>query len=179
MDAYRRHGAGSSLPKFYGLLADRLGEDRQYDAALRYLDQAQAHIERTDERANEAETWRLRGKLLFARNPDDLASAEACVRRAIDIAREQEAKAWELRAATTLASILRFHGRRQEARQCLAPVYGWFREGLDTPDLRDARLAAARAVMNATWPPRPGVAVLAPRPPINRTANHPLSRLHA
>lgn len=138
MEAYRRHGAGSSLPKFYGLLADRLGEDRQFDAALCYLDQAQAHIERTDERANEAETWRLRGKLLFARNPDDLVSAEACVRRAIDIAREQEAKAWELRATTTLASILRYHGRRQEARQCLAPVCGWFREGLDTPDLRDA-----------------------------------------
>jgi class 3 adenylate cyclase/tetratricopeptide (TPR) repeat protein len=138
MEAYRRHGAGSSLPKFYGLLADRLGEDRQYDAALCYLDQAQAHIERTGERANEAETWRLRGKLLFAGNPDDLVSAEACVRRAIDIAREQEARAWELRATTTLALILRYHGRRQEARQCLAPVYGWFCEGLDTPDLHDA-----------------------------------------
>jgi ATP/maltotriose-dependent transcriptional regulator MalT len=103
------------------------------------LDEALTHIERTEERANEAETLRLCGKLMFARNPDDLAPAEASVRRAIDVARRQQAKAWELRAATTLASMLRARGQRQEARLCLAPVYDWFREGLDTPDLIDAR----------------------------------------
>jgi class 3 adenylate cyclase/predicted ATPase len=139
LTTYRRNGAGSSLPKFYGLLADRLGEQGQFEEALSLLDQALAHIERTEERANEAETLRLRGKLLFAHNPDDFAPAEACVRRAIDVARTQQAKAWELRAATTFASMLRTRGERQEAQQCLAPVYDWFREGLDTPDLVDAR----------------------------------------
>jgi class 3 adenylate cyclase/predicted ATPase len=136
---YRRNGAGSSLPKFYGLLADRLGEQGQFEEALSLLDEALTHIERTEERANEAETLRLCGKLMFARNPDDFAPAEASVRRAIDVARRQQAKAWELRAATTLASMLRARGQRQEARLCLAPVYDWFREGLDTPDLIDAR----------------------------------------
>jgi tetratricopeptide (TPR) repeat protein len=71
---------------------DRLGEQSQFEEALSLLDQALVHIERTDERANEAETLRLRGKLLFSRNPDDFASAEACARRAIEVARGQQAK---------------------------------------------------------------------------------------
>jgi predicted ATPase len=136
---HRKHGAGSSLPKFLGLLADRLGEVGRFDEGLERLGQAFEHIARTEERANEAETWRLRGKLLLARNPDDFADAETSVRRALEVARMQEAKAWELRAATTLAWMLRNRGRRQDARECLTPVYDWFREGLDTPDLEDAR----------------------------------------
>jgi predicted ATPase/class 3 adenylate cyclase len=139
LEAYCRPGAGSSLPKFLGLLADRLGEVGRCDDGLQLLDRALEHIERTGERATEAETWRLRGKLLLACNPGDFGKAEACLRKAIDVAREQDAKAWELRAATTLASMLRQRGERLKARECLAPVYEWFREGLDTPDLLDAR----------------------------------------
>jgi predicted ATPase len=69
----------------------------------------------------------------------DEAGAETCFRRAMEIAREQEAKMWELRAATSLARLWAEQGERQRARHLLAPVYGWFTEGFDMPDLKDAR----------------------------------------
>jgi len=86
----------------------------------------------------------LHGALLARRG--DLAGAERSLRCAIDLARSREARAWELRAATTLASMLNANGRRDEARSTLAPVHDSFTEGLDLPDLRDARdLLAALA----------------------------------
>lgn len=136
--AYSTHGAGSSTPKFLGLLADSLGEVGCHEEGLALLDQAIGHIEQTGERATEAEIYRLRGKLLFARNRDD-AEADANLRKAVDIARAQKAKAWELRAATTLGRVLLHRNQRQQARACLAPVYDWYQEGLETPDLRDAQ----------------------------------------
>ena len=79
------------------------------------------------------------GDLLLRRNPSVPDRAEACYRRAIERARSQEAKSWELRAATSLARLWRNQGKRAEARELLAPVYGWFTEGFDTGDLRDAK----------------------------------------
>jgi class 3 adenylate cyclase/predicted ATPase len=136
--AYQKTGAGSSMPKFLGLLADRMGEVGRCDEGLALLNQAIDHIERTGERASEAETYRLKAKLLFVRDGNDSADVEANLRKAIEIARAQEAKGWELRAATTLARLLQRRGQPGRAREYLAPVYEWFTEGLDTPDLKEA-----------------------------------------
>jgi predicted ATPase len=95
---------------------------------------------RNGERFQEAELHRLEGELILRTTaPDRCAEAESCLRRAIDVATLQRAKSWHLRAATSLARLLADEGRREEARAGLAEVHGWFTEGFDTPDLRDAR----------------------------------------
>jgi predicted ATPase len=86
----------------------------------------------------EAELYRLRGELLLALPDGDPIAVETAFRRAIAVARDQSAKLWELRAATSLARFWRMQGRSIEACGLLTPIYGWFTEGLDTPDLQDA-----------------------------------------
>ena len=93
-------------------------------------------VERTGIRCHEAELHRLQGELVLGRDEE---SAEVCFRRAIDIARAQQAKSFELRAATSLARLWQSQGRRGAARDLLAPVHGWFTEGFDTADLKDAK----------------------------------------
>ena len=85
----------------------------------------------------EAELFRHKGQLLVRQGHPE--AAEELYRKALSIAREQEAKLWELRAAASLARLRRDQGRRAEARDLLAPVYGWFTEGFDTPDLKEAK----------------------------------------
>ena len=93
---------------------------------------------RTEVRLFEAELRRIEGELrLLAGAPE--AEAEACFAEALAVARRQEARSFELRAATSLARLWRDQGRRAEAHDLLAPVHGWFTEGFDTPDLRDAK----------------------------------------
>jgi predicted ATPase len=87
----------------------------------------------------EAELHRIRGELLRTAHPGATAEAEADFHRAITVARRQDAKLWELRAATSLARLWRDRGKRDEARALVAPVYGWFTEGFDTPDLKEAK----------------------------------------
>ena len=94
-------------------------------------------VDRTGERWFEAELNRHKGQLLLRQGHAE--AAEELYRKALSIAREQEAKLWELRAAASLARLSRDQGRRAEARHLLAPVYGWFTEGFDTPDLKDAK----------------------------------------
>ena len=101
------------------------------------VDEASARFERTGVRFFDAEVCRVRGALLA--DEGDVAAAEAQFTKAIGIARDQGAKHWELRAATSLARLWRDQGRCTEARDLLAPVYGWFTEGLGTPDLRKAK----------------------------------------
>jgi predicted ATPase len=96
-----------------------------------------ALIEETGERMVEAEIRRLEGNLLLAEN--GWAEAEACYVKALELARAQEARSLELRAATSLARLWAERGRSAEARDLLAPVYGWFTEGFDTRDLREAK----------------------------------------
>ena len=86
-----------------------------------------------------AETYRLQGELLLLHAVPDATQAEACFHQALTIARRQQAKSWELRAATSLAQLWQQQGKRAEARQLLAEVYGWFTEGFDTADLQEAR----------------------------------------
>jgi predicted ATPase len=91
----------------------------------------------------EAELHRLEGELRLRCDAADEQRAEASFRRALEIARAQKAKSWELRAATSLARLWGERGRRTEARDLLAPVYAWFTEGFDTADLKDAKALLA------------------------------------
>ena len=96
----------------------------------------------TGERCCEAELYRLKGECLQRepdRRPSSTSTPEACFLQALDIARRQEAKAWELRAAMSLSHLWWRQGKRQDAYDLLAPVYGWFTEGFDTSDLKAAK----------------------------------------
>jgi predicted ATPase len=106
------------------------------------LDDALRIVETTGERWFEAEIYRQKGRLLLRHGHTD--AAEALYHGALAIAREHQAKLWELRAAASLARLRRDQGRRTEARDLLAPVYDWFTEGFDTPDLK-----AAKALLDA------------------------------
>jgi predicted ATPase len=103
------------------------------------LDDVLAQIERTGEKMHQAEILRLKGEVLLMHDTKSAAEAEACFRVALDVARTQEAKWWELRATTDLARLLRQTNRRDEARATLAEIYNWFTEGFDTADLKDAK----------------------------------------
>jgi predicted ATPase len=104
---------------------------------LTQLDDALRIVERTGERWFAAELYRHKGQLLLRQGRSE--AAEELYRKALGIAREQEAKLWELRAATSLARLRRDQGRRAEAHDLLAPIFAWFTEGFATPDLKDAK----------------------------------------
>jgi len=103
------------------------------------LDEALASVHTTGERWWEAELHRRNGELLLAHSVEKSVEAETCFHQALDIARHQEAKSLELRAATSLARLWQQQGKRQEAYDLLAPIYGWFTEGFDTMDLQEAK----------------------------------------
>jgi class 3 adenylate cyclase/predicted ATPase len=136
---YTATGAELWVPDFLALLAETQGRAGQSVAALSIVAQALDQVERTEGRWLEAELHRLRGELLLVLAEPEQLEAEACFIRALAVAREQGAKTWELRAATSLARLWRDQGRRAEAHNVLAPLYGWFTEGFDTPDLKDAK----------------------------------------
>jgi predicted ATPase len=126
------------------LLADAMRATGRIDEALSTLILAEAAIERTGERYYEPELHRLRGTLILMQNPEAVARAEASFRRAIDVARRQEARSWELRAATSLAHLSREYGGPADGRAMLESVAGWFSEGLESAALRDARVLLDR-----------------------------------
>jgi predicted ATPase len=103
------------------------------------LSEALATIEPNGQYYYEAELYRIHGEVLLARDPASVIEAEACFLRAIEVARRQSAKAFELRAVTSLARLLRTQGKRSEARSGLAEIYAWFTEGFDTADMKDAK----------------------------------------
>ena len=107
------------------------------------LAEAVAAAQNIGERWFEAELHRLKGDLLLALSADHQAEAEACLHQALAIARRQQAKSWELRAATSLSRLWQRQGRRPEAARQLMEIYSWFTEGFDTADLREARLLLA------------------------------------
>ena len=108
-------------------------------AGLRAATEALALVEQHDERYYEAELHRLKGALLLTQSSDHAAEAEACFHQAIDVARHQHAKSWELRTATSLARLWQSQNKRQDAYDLLAPVYEWFTEGFDTADLVESK----------------------------------------
>jgi predicted ATPase len=100
-------------------------------------------VNNTDERWWEAELYRLKGELLSPSSMENWAEAETCFRQAIDVARRQQAKSLELRAAMSLSRLWQQQGKRAEARQLLAPIYNWFTEGFETADLQEAKALLA------------------------------------
>jgi predicted ATPase len=135
--AYRATGAQAWAPYHIALLARACEIAGQIEEALAQLDDALRIVETTGERWFEAEIYRQKGRLLLRQGDAELV--EKLYRKALNIAREQEAKLWELRAAASLARLWRDQGRPTEACDLVAPVYGWFTEGFDTPDLKDAK----------------------------------------
>jgi predicted ATPase len=135
--AYRATRAEAWVPYQISLLARACEIAGQIEEATELLDDAQGIAERTGERWLAAELYRHEGQLLLGQGHPE--AAEELYRRALGIAEEQEAKLWELRGATSLARLWRDQGKRSEARDVLAPVYGWFNEGFDTPDLKAAK----------------------------------------
>jgi class 3 adenylate cyclase/predicted ATPase len=136
---YRATGAEIARPYWLALLAEAHGTMGQPEAGLTALAEALTVVDKTGERWYEAEIHRLKGALLLQQNSDNQAEAENCFQQAITIAQTQQAKSFELRTATSLARLWQQQGKRQEAHDLLAPVYGWFTEGFDTPDLKDAQ----------------------------------------
>jgi class 3 adenylate cyclase/predicted ATPase len=134
--AHTATGAELLVPHITALLARAREIAGQIEEAVTLLNDALRIVERTGERSLEAELCRHKGRLLLRQGHAE--AAEELYREALRIAREQEAKLWELRAAASLARLCRNQGRRAEARDVLDPVYGWFTEGFDTPDLKDA-----------------------------------------
>jgi predicted ATPase len=137
--AYRATSAELWLPYFLALVADVHAESGQPSRGLCLLDDALAMLERTGEHWCTAEPNRLRGELLLLVPDPNTADAELTFRRALAVARGQDARLWELRAATSLARLWREQDKCGEGRDLLAPVYGWFTEGFDTADLKDAK----------------------------------------
>jgi predicted ATPase len=120
------------------LLADTYARLGQPVEGLDCVAEATQIVATTDERYIEAELYRLRGDLL--NDTGDRAAAEQNYHQALAVAKRQSAKVFELRATTSLARLWRDHGKRTEARELLAPIYGWFTEGLDTPVLQEAKV---------------------------------------
>jgi class 3 adenylate cyclase/predicted ATPase len=134
----RSTGATVSISYFLSVLGKAKAGLGQFDEAWRCIDEAIAAVEATGERWHEAEIHRTAGEIALMSSEPDAAKAQAYFLWALEIARAQQARSWELRAATSLARLWRDQGRRREAHDLLAPVYGWFTEGFDTPDLKEA-----------------------------------------
>lgn len=148
LTAYDATQAAQWRPYFLALLAEGYGQTGAPDEGLRLLAEALVAVQHTDEHMWEAELHRLQGELLLQAQQqrpalaDDLshrAAAEASLRQVLAVARRQQAKSLELRAAMSLARFWQQQGKRAEAQALLAPVYGWFREGFETADLQEAR----------------------------------------
>jgi predicted ATPase len=149
LDAWRAMGLEVVLPESLCLLAGVYGKTGQTEEGLRLVSEALTRVETTGERKFEAELHRLKGELLLSQVQAEAKikteadrcyhEAEACFQGALEVARGQCAKSWELRAATSLSRLWNTQGRGEEARELLQDVYGWFTEGFDTADLREAK----------------------------------------
>ena len=135
--AHRATGTELWAPYHIALVARACEIAGQTEESLTLLDDALQIVERTSERLLEAELYRHKGRVLLQQGHSE--AAEELYRKALSIAREQEAKLWELRAAASLARLRRDQARHAEARDLLAPVYDWFTEGFDTLDLKKAK----------------------------------------
>jgi predicted ATPase len=139
LDAYRATGAEFQRPHFLSMLAEVHRSLGQPEAGLTALSEALTLVEKTGERYYEAELHRLKGELLLQHAAPEVSHAETCFQQALDIARRQQARSLELRAAMSLGRLWQQQGKRQEARALLAGVYHWFTEGFDTADLQEAK----------------------------------------
>ena len=137
--AWRSTGARLFMPFYLSYLALAHAELGEVDNAVPCIYEAFTAVETNKERWCEAEVYRIAGELALMSPTPDAAKARAYFERALAGARQQQSKAWELRAAMSMARLWRDQGKREEARELLAPVYGWFTEGFDTLDLKEAK----------------------------------------
>jgi predicted ATPase len=137
--ALQARGIGARRPYLLTLLADACRRACRVDEGLNALAEALHLVEETGERTWEAEIYRLRGELLLSRSEENELEAKASFNKALEVARRQQAKSWELRAATSLSGLWRDEGKRKEAHELIAPIYDWFAEGFDTADLKEAK----------------------------------------
>jgi predicted ATPase len=126
-------------PFYLALFAEAYGRVGNIDAGLASLEEAMSLVEETGAIWWMAELHRLKGELLLKLSPENIADAEACYNHALDVARKQEAKSLELRAAMSLSRLWQQRGKQEEAHQLLTGTYGWFTEGFDTADLQEAK----------------------------------------
>jgi predicted ATPase len=138
--AWQATGAAVTVPFLCTVLADVSAHLGHTADGLQALAEAHTLVEQHEERWWEAEIYRLRGVLLLRQPGTPQTEAETCFRQALDIARRQQAKSLELRAAVSLARLWQQQGKRAEAHELLAPIYGWFTEGFNTADLREAKV---------------------------------------
>jgi class 3 adenylate cyclase/predicted ATPase len=136
---WRSTGTRLYLPVWFSHLAIARGQLYQFDEAWSHIGEAITAVEMTKETWYEAEVYRIAGEIALMSPERDAAKAEAYFERSLGVARAQQAKSWELRAAMSMAQLWRDQGERDEARELLAPVYGWFTEGFDTLDLKQAK----------------------------------------
>ena len=132
-------GGNLARTHWLSLLAEVYGNAGQHAAGLTVVEEALTLGDKNGEQFYRAELYRLKGELLLGRSMAQTGEAEACLQQALAVARRQQAKAWELRAAMSLARLWQQQGKRVEARELLGPVYGWFTEGFDTADLQEAK----------------------------------------
>jgi class 3 adenylate cyclase/predicted ATPase len=136
---YRSTGSTNWMPWYLSHWAIANAEVGQIDNAWRCIGDAMAGIETTKEKWCEAEVNRIAGEIALKSPERDARKSQTYIERALSVARQQQAKSWELRAAMSLARLWRDQGKVQQARELLAPVYGWFTEGFDTRDLKEAK----------------------------------------
>jgi predicted ATPase len=139
LSAYLATGATGYYPYFLVLLAEAYMKMEQTAEGLAAVAEALQRVTSTEERMYEAEIYRLKGELLLQQTPDNHSAAEPCFYQALDVARQQEAKSLELRAAISLARLWQEQGKTTEAHRMLSKVYNWFTEGFETKDLQEAR----------------------------------------
>jgi predicted ATPase len=137
--AHRSNGTTIGGPSHLSYLARAYGELGQFDDAWRCIGEALRAMETTKEMWFEAEINRVAGEIALKSLSPDWVKPEAHFEHALAVARAQQAKSWELRAAMSMARLWHDQGKREEARDLLAPVYGWFTEGFDTLDLKEAK----------------------------------------
>ena len=138
--AYRSTGATLWAPFHLSNLATSYASLGQLEDAWRCVGETMTAVATTKEKWFEAEANRIAGEIALLSPEPDAAKAQDYFERALAVAREQKAKSWELRAAMSLARLWRDQGKVREARELLAPVYGWFTEGFDTRDLKEAKV---------------------------------------
>jgi predicted ATPase len=137
--AYRATGSAVGMSGHLAQLVEAYMQVGQVDEGMHLLAEALALVDTTGERHTEAELHRLHGELLLRQAVPEAQAAEACFQEALAIARRQQARSWELRAAMSLARLWQHQGKRAEARELLTEIYGWFTEGFDTADLQEAK----------------------------------------
>jgi predicted ATPase len=139
ISAHRAPGSILWQPLYLSHLGTAYAELHQFDDAWRCISEAMSTIEMTKESWSEAEVNRIAGEVALLSPEPVAAKAEAYFDRALTVARRQQAKSWEVRAAISMTRLWRDQGKRDEASDLLAPVYGWFTEGFDTLDLKEAK----------------------------------------